>query len=136
MKKVWILTLLSISLAACSLASTGDEQESKEDAPVSSQKEVDQTFSGEETEQANADGTKDPASAKTEKDKVLEDGTVEVGEPESLQVVVNKNRKLPGDYVPDDLTVPNVPFYFQEDHPKKQMREEAARALEGLFCSC
>ncbi|GEN53014.1 M15 family metallopeptidase [Halobacillus faecis] len=141
MKKVWILTLLSLSLTACSLASSGDEQEAKEDAPASSQKEAEQTASdkedqsssGEGTEQAPADEKKDSSSAKTEKDKVLADGTVEVGDPESLQVVVNKNRKLPGDYVPEDLTVPNVPFYFQEDHPKKQMREEAARALEELF---
>lgn len=141
MKKVWILTFLSISLTACSITSSGGEQESKEDIPASSQKESEQdpadkegqSSSSKETEQAPAEEEKDTASDKTEKDKVLEDGTVEVGEPESLQVVVNKTRKLPGDYVPEDLTVPDVPFYFTEDHPKKQMREEAARHLEELF---
>ncbi|WP_258871470.1 M15 family metallopeptidase [Halobacillus trueperi] len=141
MKKVWILTMLCISLTACSLASSGNEQESEEDVPASSQKESEQnaadkegqSSSPEETEQTPADEEKDTASEKTEKDKVLDDGTVEVGEPESLQVVVNKRRKLPEDYTPEDLTVPNVPFYFTEDHPKKQLRKEAARALEKLF---
>ncbi|WP_240666596.1 M15 family metallopeptidase [Longirhabdus pacifica] len=51
----------------------------------------------------------------------------------STEVLVNKNRSLPADYVPDDLVQPNVPFSFEEQLEKKLMREEAAQALEALF---
>ena len=53
----------------------------------------------------------------------------------SMLVLVNKKRELPADYVPSDLTVPDVPFTFEEDHPKKQLRKPAARALERLFAA-
>ncbi|MFB9277910.1 M15 family metallopeptidase [Cohnella cellulosilytica] len=48
-------------------------------------------------------------------------------------VLVNKKRNLPSDYAPGDLVVPDVPFSFSGDSPKKQMRKEAAKALEKLF---
>ena len=51
----------------------------------------------------------------------------------SLYVLVNKQRNLASDYVPKDLVVPDIPFSFSGDSPKKQMREEAAKALESLF---
>jgi len=47
--------------------------------------------------------------------------------------VVNKTFALPHDYEPNDLTVPNIPFPFEEDDPKKQLRAVAADALEDLF---
>lgn len=47
--------------------------------------------------------------------------------------LVNKQNRLPADYVPHDLVVPNVPFPFVEYHPKKLMRRDAAAALEDLF---
>ncbi|WP_407272925.1 D-alanyl-D-alanine carboxypeptidase family protein [Radiobacillus sp. PE A8.2] len=62
-----------------------------------------------------------------------EDGLVTVNNPTSIEVLLNKQRKLPDGYVPEDLVVPNVPFYFDEYLPKKQMRQEAATALEQLF---
>lgn len=48
-------------------------------------------------------------------------------------VLVNKNYALPKDYVPKDLTVPNVNFTFKEYDPKKLMRKDAAAALEKMF---
>ena len=53
--------------------------------------------------------------------------------PESLLVLVNKYFYLEQDYVPQDLTVPNVSFSFEGYDPKKQLRQEAAVALEALF---
>ena len=53
--------------------------------------------------------------------------------PESLLVLVNKKFYLDQDYVPQDLTVPNVSFSFEGYDPKKQLRQEAALALETLF---
>lgn len=58
-----------------------------------------------------------------------------VTNPASVHVLVNKERNLPSDYVPDDLVVPDVPFSFSGDSPKKQMRKEAAEALEKLVAA-
>lgn len=48
-------------------------------------------------------------------------------------ILVNKNNSISEDYIPKDLIVPNVTFSIKEYHPKKQMRKEAANALENLF---
>lgn len=55
--------------------------------------------------------------------------------PYEILVLVNKNYALPADFEPEDLVVPNVPFPFTEDDPKKQLRKEAAHALESLFAA-
>ncbi|HLS67305.1 MAG TPA: D-alanyl-D-alanine carboxypeptidase family protein [Pseudogracilibacillus sp.] len=53
--------------------------------------------------------------------------------PYEVLALVNKSYALPGDYEPNDLVVPDVRFPFTEDDPKKQLREQAARALENMF---
>jgi D-alanyl-D-alanine carboxypeptidase len=52
---------------------------------------------------------------------------------EAVTVVVNKQRSLPDGYEPSDLVEPNVPFSFDEPHEKRNLRKEAADALEELF---
>ncbi|HEX3022070.1 MAG TPA: D-alanyl-D-alanine carboxypeptidase family protein [Lachnospiraceae bacterium] len=54
-------------------------------------------------------------------------------DPESITVFVNKEYSLPADYVPSDLTIPNVPFNFDYTDEKKMLRKEAAFALEDLI---
>lgn len=54
-------------------------------------------------------------------------------DPQSITVLVNKELSLPTDYVPADLVVPDVFFNLDYFDEKKQMREEAAEALEELF---
>ncbi|MBY6035957.1 M15 family metallopeptidase [Fictibacillus nanhaiensis] len=61
------------------------------------------------------------------------DGKAIIQNLDDLLIVANKERNLPEDYEPKDLVIPNVPFPFKEDLPKKQLREEAARAVEELF---
>lgn len=56
-----------------------------------------------------------------------------VPQDDSVGVLVNKDRALPVEYIPQDLVVPNIPFSFSEDLPKKKMRKEAAHAVERLF---
>lgn len=51
----------------------------------------------------------------------------------SIAVIVNKQRSLPQDYVPEDLVIPDVSFFFEEDDQKKYLRKPAADALEQLF---
>src|SRR5690625_586312 len=56
-----------------------------------------------------------------------------VENPYDILVLVNKSHALPNTFEPDDLVVPDIPFPFDEDDPKKQLREVAARAIEDLF---
>ena len=53
--------------------------------------------------------------------------------PYEILALVNKSYALPSDYEPHDLVVPDVRFPFTEFHEKKQLRKEAAIALEELF---
>lgn len=52
---------------------------------------------------------------------------------ESDMILVNKVWALPADYVPSDLTMANVPFADGVAESKKQMRADAALALEKMF---
>lgn len=124
LKKALAITMISLSLTACSINTQTTEQ--KDETVPASAEQKQQT-----SEQKQSQETKQEQS----EDIALEDGTVQVGEPESITAVVNKERKLPGDYVPNDLTVPDVPFYFEEFQEKKQLREPAARALEDLIAA-
>ncbi|SDJ42477.1 M15 family metallopeptidase [Salimicrobium halophilum] len=121
--KKWIIPVLvsiAVFLTACSEDTSEQEKEDPEKAAPK------------ETEVSEKEEPDLPASAGDR--KVSEDGSmIEVEEPERIDVIVNKQRKLPDGYEPPDLTEPDVPFSFEEFHPKKQMREEAARALEALF---
>ncbi|MDM5190197.1 M15 family metallopeptidase [Bacillus sp. DX4.1] len=56
-----------------------------------------------------------------------------VNNPDSPLVLVNKHRKLPDGYTPDDLTRPNVPFTSPKDKEKTLLRKDAADALEKMF---
>lgn len=53
--------------------------------------------------------------------------------PEPL--LINKENGLSPTYVPPNLTVPAIPFSFDEDLPKKLMVAPAARAVEKLFAA-
>ena len=60
-------------------------------------------------------------------------GVITITFPDAVDVVVNKHRKLPSNYRPNDLIVPNVKFSFDEILEKNYMRKESAIALEKLF---
>ncbi len=61
------------------------------------------------------------------------DKSRKVNGPLNYLVLVNKEHGLPADFIPPDLVIPDVPFIFIEDLPKKKLRREAAEALEDLF---
>nr|WP_253288893.1 M15 family metallopeptidase [Amphibacillus sp. MSJ-3] len=58
-----------------------------------------------------------------------------ISNPESMQVYVNKNRRLPEGYAPDDLVEPDISHLSPEGDDRRLLREEAARALEELFAA-
>ena len=55
-----------------------------------------------------------------------------VTNPKSNLVLINKHRKLPDGYIPEDLTRPNVPFISPKDK-EKHCRAKIAEALENMF---
>ncbi|MFD3450215.1 D-alanyl-D-alanine carboxypeptidase family protein [Microbacteriaceae bacterium 4G12] len=59
--------------------------------------------------------------------------TYVVNNPDSILVLVNKQRRLPDAYTPADLVIPKVRFAYTGDKEKMKMRKEAAGALEKLF---
>ncbi len=54
---------------------------------------------------------------------------------ESDMILVNKEWRLPNDYVPSDLSYPDVAYAQGVAESKKQLREDAARALEKMFAA-
>lgn len=57
-----------------------------------------------------------------------------INDPASIWVVVNKSRALnPPDYIPANLTTPDVPLRLSGAQPEMKMRADAAHALEQLF---
>lgn len=61
------------------------------------------------------------------------DGWIIINNPESELLLVNKERRLPDNFIPTQLIVPEVRFPMEEFVEKKQMKAVAALALESLF---
>lgn len=80
--------------------------------------------------ETNQEKDREAIETSVQRDK---DGLIIVPDPESITVVVNKQRRLPDGYEPPDLVEPNVDFYAGEGDPKRKLRKEAADALEELF---
>ncbi len=59
----------------------------------------------------------------------------EVSAPDSLYVLANKLNHLPADYIPENLREPEVRFTFEEENEKRNLRDEAASALEAMFAA-
>jgi zinc D-Ala-D-Ala carboxypeptidase len=63
------------------------------------------------------------------------DGKQVIQNPANILALVNKEFAL-GEYKPEDLVRPNVPFVFgNQELEKAYIREEAARALEQMFAA-
>ena len=59
---------------------------------------------------------------------------IQVENPDSLSVLVNKNYSLPEDYEPEDLVFLDVPLYNNDvNNEGNYLRKEAADALKELF---
>ncbi|WP_254434170.1 D-alanyl-D-alanine carboxypeptidase family protein [Halobacillus sp. Marseille-Q1614] len=131
-----IISLLCISLilflSACSLDEWTNQQENSEEKSSSEQKEA----PAEEKQPQDKQDAKEEASyayAQQLDEEVDKDGLTIIDNPNVKEVVVNKQRKLPVGYEPEELVIPDVPFPFEGDHPKKYLQPEAAEALEELF---
>lgn len=54
-------------------------------------------------------------------------------DPTSYTVLVNREYPMPEDYVPQDLTIPNVSYSYSGIYEKSYMRSVAASAIEKMF---
>ena len=130
-QKKWTVVLLStLFLFGCAsnqtseadVADTATQQSSLSSlADISSEQ-------AEETEEEAEEET-DMHIAEVE----AETGLHVVDNPESMLVYVNKKRKLPDGYEPNDLVVPDVRHRYEAGHMETKMRKEAANALKNLF---
>ncbi|KKO54535.1 M15 family metallopeptidase [Paenibacillus sp. DMB20] len=125
------LMLAGALLAGCQSAGSGEAK----GRDLQSQAEAQQ--GGTLPEEGNE---ADPVMAKRSENALQatareENGMQVVTNEDSVAVVVNKQRSLPDGYAPGDLVEPNVKFSFDEPHEKRNMRKEAAEALEKLFAA-
>lgn len=133
--RLWLFSIILVSclfITACQ--QSGNEQESK------TQDDTNQNETVEETQEENKVEEEKNSTEEIEEEvnkhiaKVEDEtGLHVVDNPESNQVYLNKQRKLPDGYEPADLVDPNVYHYATEGDPKRKMREEAAKSLESLF---
>lgn len=144
----WIPLLMIIGtllLSACS-TSVGTHEKDNEDGhnktSVNKKENIEKNTkednkSDKEKEDKEDKNKKDESDKdkKKDKEKVTEDGSKIADDPNDILVLVNKEHALPDGYEPPDLEFPDVPFPFTEDLPKKQMRKEAAKALEDMFAA-
>ncbi|MFD2624104.1 M15 family metallopeptidase [Salibacterium salarium] len=125
-------------MTGCS-TSTEPEEDSEQSEDVASdaeqtdnEEETEPVFEENDSEEAGSD-TSDQSEDAAEQAPPKTNEKGELENPSALDALVNRDYLLPGDYKPEDLTVPDVPFSFEEEHPKRQIREPAADALETLF---
>lgn len=107
----WVMTVLIVLVTACNVEKEEIEPVFQEEKPPVK----DEVSEEEQTAHLEAD----------------EDGVLK--NPSDIEVLVNREYRLPADYEPEDLVVPDVAFPYEEDVPKKQLRKPAAEALEALF---
>ncbi|QDX95829.1 D-alanyl-D-alanine carboxypeptidase family protein [Brevibacillus laterosporus] len=86
-----------------------------------------------EKEKTGASGNTTTPSTSTEGTTDKAGSILQVTTPDSVEVLVNKQYKLPDSYKPQDLVYPDVPFLFNEKIEKRMMRKEAADGLQQLF---
>ncbi|WP_245802053.1 M15 family metallopeptidase [Fictibacillus arsenicus] len=111
---------------------TKDEKDEKQnDNEQQRDKPKDETPS--ETDENNGQDQQADLPWLNETVTVSGDGKAIVQNLDDILIVANKERNLPEDYEPADLVIPNVPFPFKEDLPKKKLRKEAASSVEELF---
>ena len=137
MNKVKKRVLMSMLLALCVGLTACKSTEIVQSVHADSETSAEEQQGNTEEQQEKPDGDKNQSSLASEyalSRTVTQQGDKEVvTNPESMAVVVNKQRSLPDGYEPPDLVEPNVKFSFNEKVEKRLMRQEAAEALEKLF---
>ena len=88
---------------------------------------------GKQEESASAQNKSNQNQAQNGTTTSSEDGIEVVAQPESIPVLVNKQRKLPENYSPQDLVTTSIPYLSSATAEKRKLRSEAASAISRLF---
>lgn len=135
-KQVLILILVSFFVSGCMLES---ENKTKVDTAVKIVENQERLTLNETTNNNNSQKQKEGEELKQTPDPkesviptIVNEDNVIIN-VDNVMVLVNKENTLPSNYKPEKLVIPNIPFYFEEDIPKRYLKEEAAIAIEGLF---
>jgi zinc D-Ala-D-Ala carboxypeptidase len=75
------------------------------------------------------------SNATVDSSQISQTGIIVINNPKSILALVNKTHKLPDGYIPDNLVYPNVPFPYADKIEKREMRADAAAALEKMFAA-
>jgi D-alanyl-D-alanine carboxypeptidase len=136
------LLILSLPLTACSienfniahlmndLTNKPIQKEKELDKPAA-ENSVDNNTEKSASEQEKTEPSQEPAEQTPANNE--NEGIPVVANPESVEVLVNKQNMLPENYNPTDLVNTNIPFVFKEQSEKRMMRSEAAAAINTLF---
>ncbi len=89
-------------------------------------------FSHSKSEPANLSAV-DNTTSESQTQPVLDKTQYSLDEPDSIWVVVNKERPLPTDYQPTDLIVPKVKLSGSPLQELMHLRAPAAHALEDMY---
>ncbi|MDF2789381.1 MAG: D-alanyl-D-alanine carboxypeptidase [Neobacillus sp.] len=87
----------------------------------------------EHTEQLEPSLNEENAKPQEQESSASPESIQVVFNPESIPVLVNKQNKLPDNYNPTDLVYTDIPFVSGASKEKRQMRKEAAAAVNQLF---
>ena len=137
LRLVSLLCMVCVLLAACEPDIPKKATDSSSPAQNSKPEAINDNVTGgnegvekvEEQEESKGTSEVNTSNAEGNNDKAASTN------PESVAVLINKEFGLPEDYSPTDLVYPDVPFLFKEKIEKRQMRSEAAGALEELFAA-
>ncbi|MGP4038307.1 M15 family metallopeptidase [Gracilibacillus sp. D59] len=134
MKKTVIFILLTAFLLGCQQENNSAQPSEKRDFQNEYKKKEPESFvPSEEPEENNNKNKNNNEKENEQSDEKSGDSLTVIDNPNSVSLVVNKQRKLPDGFEPDNLVEANVSYLAGEGNPKRLLRKVAADALEDLF---
>ncbi|WP_208589959.1 M15 family metallopeptidase [Gracilibacillus suaedae] len=135
MKKAAIFTLLITFLIGCQQENFLAQQTEKRETQHDYKEEPESFVQVEEEDEEQGEEGIEEEQENEQIDENKDNTLTVIDNPESVSLVVNKQRKLPDGFEPDDLVEANVPYHAAEGDPKRLIRKVAADALEDLFAA-
>lgn len=129
--------MLTVFLIGCQqenyLAQQSDKRNAQQDYKEEPVTFVQENEEEEEKEEEQEEKQQEKEQENEQTNENTDDSLTVIDDSESVSLVVNKQRKLPDGFEPDDLEEANVPYHAAEGDPKRLLQKVAADALEGLF---
>ncbi|QGH35741.1 D-alanyl-D-alanine carboxypeptidase family protein [Gracilibacillus salitolerans] len=134
MKKTVIFIMLTAFLIGCQQEDYLANQLEKRNVQHDYKKEPEAFVPADDTEETEEKEEENQNQEENQQtDENANDSLTVIDDPNSVSLVVNKQRKLPDGFEPDDLVEADVPYHAAEGDPKRLLRKVAADALDALF---